>query len=67
MRYDYHMFEFDWQKILLWAGFIFLLGALLLRQEAGINQDLGRHLRLGEMIVAGGEQRKCALYSNCLT
>ena len=67
MRYDYHMFEFDWQKILLWAGFIFLLGAALLRQETGINQDLGRHLRLGEMIVAGGEQRKCALYSNCLT
>ncbi|MEK7111287.1 MAG: hypothetical protein AAB856_01700, partial [Patescibacteria group bacterium] len=39
---------------------------LLLRQESAITQDLGRHLRLGEMIVAG-DSRKCALYSNCLT
>jgi len=38
-----------------------------LRQESAITQDLGRHLRLGEMIVAGGENRKCAIYSNCLT
>lgn len=40
---------------------------MLLRQESAITQDLGRHLRLGEMIVAGGDERKCALFSNCLT
>lgn len=56
-----------WQKVILWGGFIFFLGSLLLRQESAITQDLGRHLRLGEMIVKDEEQRKCALYSNCLT
>ena len=66
MSYDYPMFELGWQRALLWASFILFLGSLLLRQESAITQDLGRHLRLGEMIVAG-DSRKCALYSNCLT
>ena len=60
MSYDYPMFELGWQRALLWASFILFLGSLLLRQESAITQDLGRHLRLGEMIVAG-DSRKCAL------
>jgi len=68
------MENWNWTKLLLIFSFIVFLGSLLLRQESTITQDLGRHLRLGEMIVAGGppngeanESRKCALYSNCLT
>ena len=74
MGYDYRMESKGWQKTLLWGSFVLFLGALLLRQETAITQDLGRHLRLGGMIVAGGppngeasDQRKCALFSNCLT
>lgn len=59
--------KIGWQKTLLWGTFVLYLGFLLLRRETAINQDLGRHLRLGEMILAGGEQRTCALYKNCLT
>ena len=68
------MENWNWTKLLLIFSFIVFLGSLLLRQESAITQDLGRHLRLGEMMVSGAppngeasESRKCALYSNCLT
>ena len=68
------MENWNWTKIFLLFSFIIFLGSLLLRQESAITQDLGRHLRLGEMIIEGGppdgeagNTRKCALYSNCLT
>jgi len=61
------MENWNWTKLLLIFSFIIFLGSLLLRQESAITQDLGRHLRLGEMIITGGESRKCALYLNCLT
>jgi len=59
----------DWQKILVWASFVFFLGALLLRQESAINQDLGRHLRLGQAIVENEPPgaRHRALGTNFLT
>src|SRR3989338_3466441 len=61
------MENWNWTKLLLIFSFIIFLGSLLLRQESAITQDLGRHLRLGEMIVSGGEARQCALFTNCLT
>ncbi|MBI5356616.1 hypothetical protein HZB78_03310 [Candidatus Collierbacteria bacterium] len=61
------MENWNWTKLLLIFSFLIFLGSLLLRQETAITQDLGRHLRLGEMITADGEAGKCALYSNCLT
>lgn len=50
-------------RFLLFLGFLILIISLSLNTSADFNQDLGRHLKLGEIIVKTGTMPKINLFS----